>query len=325
MGADISLVAAEVLTLFCMMLVGVAARLFQVFTKDSTKLLSSLLVNVTQPLLILTSLQITYTEERLRTGLHIALVSAVFHVALSLLARLVYGRVKNARVLEFGTVFANCAYLGYPVLVVVFGEEGLFYGAFFTLFYNIYIRIYGIHLLTRGGKSSLFKAFVNPGTVASVVGILLFVFSIRLPAPLYNAFSAMGDVTFPLSMLVVGNLVWQSVDCGDAARAVVRVFGRQAAGHPAADARPLPAAAAGPDDRLHLRDDGRDARGREYGDVRRAVHVRRFPRRLGHQHFDAAVGRDDSSDALGDRPGAPSGGLIAGEVEFQQKNNGAKL
>lgn len=130
MGADISLVAAEVLTLFCMMLVGVAARLFQVFTKDSTKLLSSLLVNVTQPLLILTSLQITYTEERLRTGLHIALVSAVFHVALSLLARLVYGRVKNARVLEFGTVFANCAYLGYPVLVVVFGEEGLFYGAF---------------------------------------------------------------------------------------------------------------------------------------------------------------------------------------------------
>ena len=47
MGADISLVAAEVLTLFCMMLVGVAARLFQVFTKDSTKLLSSLLVNVT--------------------------------------------------------------------------------------------------------------------------------------------------------------------------------------------------------------------------------------------------------------------------------------
>lgn len=40
-----------------------------------------------------------------------------------------------------------------------------------------------------------------------MVGILLFVFSIRLPAPLYNAFSAMGDVTFPLSMLVVGNLV----------------------------------------------------------------------------------------------------------------------
>lgn len=261
MGADISLVAAEVLTLFCMMLVGVAARLFQVFTKDSTKLLSSLLVNVTQPLLILTSLQITYTEERLRTGLHIALVSAVFHVALSLLARLVYGRVKNARVLEFGTVFANCAYLGYPVLVVVFGEEGLFYGAFFTLFYNIYIRIYGIHLLTRGGKSSLFKAFVNPGTVASVVGILLFVFSIRLPAPLYNAFSAMGDVTFPLSMLVVGNLV-----CNQSIAGMLRVRrscfpGRQAAGHPAADARPLPAAAAGPDDRLHLRDDGRDAAG----------------------------------------------------------------
>ena len=242
MGADVSLVAAEVLTLFCMMLVGIAARLFQVFTKDSTKLLSSLLVNVTQPLLILTSLQITYTEERLRTGLHIALVSAVFHVALSLLARLIYGRVKNARVLEFGTVFANCAYLGYPVLLVVFGEEGLFYGAFFTLFYNIYIRIYGIHLLTRGGKSSLFKAFVNPGTVASVIGILLFVFSIRLPAPLYNAFSAMGDVTFPLSMLVVGNL--QPIHRRNAARSVICFFRRQAAGHPAADARHLPAAAA---------------------------------------------------------------------------------
>lgn len=325
MGADISLVAAEVLTLFCMMLVGVAARLFQVFTKDSTKLLSSLLVNVTQPLLILTSLQITYTEERLRTGLHIALVSAVFHVALSLLARLVYGRVKNARVLEFGTVFANCAYLGYPVLVVVFGEEGLFYGAFFTLFYNIYIRIYGIHLLTRGGKSSLFKAFVNPGTVASVVGILLFVFSIRLPAPLYNAFSAMGDVTFPLSMLVVGNLVWQSVDCGDAARAVVRVFGRQAAGHPAADARPLPAAAA-----------GRTI-------VCICVTMAAMPAGANTAMFAELYTSDASPaasvisistllsvgtippDALGDRPGAPSGGLSQEKLNFNKKTMAAKL
>lgn len=207
MGTDITLVAAEVLSLFCMMLVGVAARIFKVLNKDSTKLLSSLLVNVTQPLLILTSLQITYTEERLRAGLHIALVSAVFHVLLSLAARLIYGKIKSSRVLEFGTVFANCAYLGYPVLMVIFGEEGLFYGAFFTLFYNVYIRIYGIHLLTRGGKSSLLKAFVNPGTVASVAGILLFVFSVRLPAPFYNAFAAVGDVTFPLSMLVVGNLL----------------------------------------------------------------------------------------------------------------------
>ena len=46
MGADISLVAAEVLTLFCMMLVGVAARLFQVFPKDSTKLLSLSLIHI---------------------------------------------------------------------------------------------------------------------------------------------------------------------------------------------------------------------------------------------------------------------------------------
>lgn len=207
MMTDITLVAAEVLALFCMMLVGVAARLAGILTKDSTWLLSSLLVNVTQPLMILTSMQISYTQERLRTGLFIALLSAGFHVLLSVVARLIYGKVKNSRVMEFGTVFANCAYLGFPVLTVIFGEEGLFYGAFFTLFYNIYIRIYGIYLLTRGGKSSLFKAFVNPGTVASVIGILLFVFSVSLPAPIYTAFSAVGDVTFPLSMIVVGNLV----------------------------------------------------------------------------------------------------------------------
>ena len=145
MMTDITLVAAEVLALFCMMLVGVAARLAGILTKDSTRLLSSLLVNVTQPLMILTSMQISYTQERLRTGLFIALLSAGFHVLLSVVARLIYGKVKNSRVMEFGTVFANCAYLGFPVLTVIFGEEGLFYGAFFTLFLQ-YIHTHIRHI-----------------------------------------------------------------------------------------------------------------------------------------------------------------------------------
>ena len=60
MMTDITLVAAEVLALFCMMLVGVAARLAGILTKDSTRLLSSLLVFLAPLILLAAEIGVCY-------------------------------------------------------------------------------------------------------------------------------------------------------------------------------------------------------------------------------------------------------------------------
>lgn len=208
---DISYVFTTVLAFFIIMLIGAISRIFGVLDWQATKKIAGFVVNVAQPLLIICAFQASYTPDRLKIGLSLIAVSAVILIAVSLLAAVIFKNSEKGdrAVLQFGLVFANWTYLGYPVLAALFGEIGYFYGAFFTLFFNLYIRLYGIIILSRGKKNSnmLKDVLLNPGTVAAVIGIVLFVFKISLPTFLLDSFKLVGDMTFPLSMIVVGSLM----------------------------------------------------------------------------------------------------------------------
>ena len=208
---DAGYVFGTVLTFFIIMLIGAVSRILGVIDWQSTKKLSGLVINVTQPLLIIGAFQTSYTADKLKIALSLIGVSAVILVVMSFLASLfVKGSEKADRnVFEFGTVFANWSYLGYPVLVALFGEMGYFYGACFTLFFNVYIRLYGVILLGRGkkGSNALRNALLNPGTIAAGIGVVLFIFRITLPSFLLGTFKLVGDMTFPLAMLIVGSLM----------------------------------------------------------------------------------------------------------------------
>ncbi|MDD4124887.1 MAG: AEC family transporter [Eubacteriales bacterium] len=211
MTVSISSVVNVILPLFLILLLGTFIRKIGVIDWQTTKKLSSFVVNITHPFLIIASFQTEVTSDKLLIALEIIAASIVLHVSFSILARFLFKNSEKAdrATLEFGLIFGNCGFLGFPVLMAVFPTNGLFYGAAFTLVFNIYIRIYGVYLLNKGKKDSnaLRKAFVNPGTIASFIGIIMFVCSIKLPAALFNTFTTVGDLTFPLSMLVVGSLL----------------------------------------------------------------------------------------------------------------------
>ena len=208
---DVLSVTFNILPLFLIMLLGVFVRKVGIFDWQTTKRLSSFIVNITQPFLIIASFLTERTGDKLKIALGIIIASLVMHVAFSAFAALLFRKNDPAdrSTLEFGLIFGNCAYLGYPVLMAVFPENGLFYGAVFTLVFNIYIRTYGVFLLNKGKKGGrpLLKALVNPGTIASVIGILLFVFNVKLPVFISQTFSTVGNLTFPLSMIAVGSML----------------------------------------------------------------------------------------------------------------------
>lgn len=211
MNVQVSAVTGAILPLFLILLLGVFIRKAGVIDWQTTKKLSSLLVNVTQPFLIIASFQTKITSDKVLIALNIVAASVIMHVAFSFLAGLIFKKSHKSdkATLEFGLIFANCAYLGYPVLAAVFPQSGLFYGALFSLVFNIYIRIYGIFLLNKGKKEkhAIRKAFINSGTVASAIGIFMFAASIRLPAVIFDTLTSVGSLTFPLSMIIVGSLL----------------------------------------------------------------------------------------------------------------------
>lgn len=208
---DIKSVFGSVVTLLIIMVIGMIAKHFRIITQDITRRLSSILVNVTQPLLIIMSLQVDYTGELLKTGGKILLISIIYHIVVAVIAMFSYSGSpsKEQKVFNIATIFGNCAFMGYPVLKAMFGDIGLFYGAFFTFFFNVFLWSYGIFILSRGTKANvnLKKCLINPGTISSLIGFLLFIMRIKLPLVIANAFTMVGDMTFPLSMLVVGAVV----------------------------------------------------------------------------------------------------------------------
>lgn len=220
MNLSVFSVSEKVITLFVILIAGIIAKKTDIIDNASTKKMSGLLLYITQPMLIITSFQISFDPEKLKNGLAIFALSAAIHIIASVFSYFIYkpvGEAGKKKVFEMATIFCNCAFLGYPVLTVIFGSElGIFYGAFYAMFFNIYIWIYGVYLITRneGGKTGkkntgfpISKIFLNPGMIASAAGIVFFISGAKLTPVLYNSAKMIGDVTFPLSMVIIGSLI----------------------------------------------------------------------------------------------------------------------
>ena len=50
------------------------------------------------------------------------------------------------RVLQFFSVFSNCGFIGFPIVNMVFGLEGVIYASIFNLFFTIFLWTYGVIL-----------------------------------------------------------------------------------------------------------------------------------------------------------------------------------
>nr|WP_281064353.1 AEC family transporter [Clostridium muellerianum] len=67
---------------------------------------------------------------------------------------------------------------------------------------------YGVILFT--GKSdlkSIKKSLVNLPLICTFLGIIIFLFSIKLPLPLLNTLSSIGNMTTPISMFIIGAML----------------------------------------------------------------------------------------------------------------------
>ncbi len=207
----ISSVWGTMVPLFLVLLLGVVIRLTHILDWQTCRNLSSFIVNVAEPLLIVASFQTKIDGSSLRVAVFIALIALIMHIAYTLVSMLIYrgeGRASKST-LEFGLIFGNITYLGYPLLLVPFPKSGPFYFAVFALVSNIYAQTVGKYLLNSGAKSkkALLKSIINPGTVAALVGIGLRLLPFDVPAVFTDTMMTVGNLCFPLAMLIVGSLI----------------------------------------------------------------------------------------------------------------------
>lgn len=202
----------QVIILFSIIGVGYYAKKKGIVNTEINKGLTRLLLEVTSPLMIIASFNYEFSGDIMKKMITLFLYSCGIHIVLIFLGYVLYKNREDGKreILRFSTVFSNCGFMGFPVLGSIYGDMGILYAAIFNIPFNIFSWTFGIMLFTgEKGSKNLKKVFFNPGIISVLFGIILFVFSIKLPSPIYSTFKLVGDMTTPLSMIIVGNMLAQ--------------------------------------------------------------------------------------------------------------------
>lgn len=200
----------QVIMLTLMMIVGVILRKIRIITDDVSKGLSGILMNVALPSTILYSFNAKFSPSVLNNAIMILLYSIIIHIILIILSKLAYFKFEDSKkkIFTFATVFSNCGFVGYPVIQGIYGSIGVFYTSIFTIPFNILMFSYGVLIFTgKGDLKSIRKKLTNMPTICIFLGIIIFLFSIKLPSPLLSTLNSMGNMTTPISMIIVGAML----------------------------------------------------------------------------------------------------------------------
>lgn len=202
-----NVLAEQTLTLFLIIIIGYIARRTNVIKDDMTKKLSDFLLYITLPLLIITSFNFQFSKTMLVNGGIVLISSFAIHFACFGLGKWLFIRFPAAKrkILIFAAVFSNCGFMGIPIIESIYGKIGVFYSSIYQVAFNLLIWTLGIVIFTEKlDRKTARSTLTNPGIIAVFIGMIFFVFSIPLPAPVLKTFTMVGSMTTPLSMIIVG-------------------------------------------------------------------------------------------------------------------------
>jgi len=215
--------------LFVLILIGYIIKKIKVISDELVQGLSSFIINVTLPMMIIASMNYEFSKEMMINSVLILALGIVSYAIAILLAniftRIFHVDEPQKGVYKFLLLLSNTGFMGFPVLNALYGSEGIFYGAIFNILFNIVLWTIGIDVVTRyqyegkkkathNTKHRLKKLIVNPGIISVIIGLIVFISPVKLPMLILSPIKLVGDTTTPLAMMVVGALL-ADVKIGD--------------------------------------------------------------------------------------------------------------
>ncbi|SFU44126.1 AEC family transporter [Butyrivibrio sp. M55] len=204
----------QMIILFLLMLVGYVCRRIKILTEDSFRPLSVIVTQIANPALILSSgaenaLDVS-SLELVKTVGFTFLIYGLLLVAGKVILRFI--RVENSKrnIYELMLMFSNIGFMGIPLVKMVFGPKEFFYITVFQIPYDILIYTYGVYLLCNVCEDNSLsvkqriKNLVNPGSVAAIGAMIIYLSSFKLPEIVTEPLGMLGNLAAPLSMMVIG-------------------------------------------------------------------------------------------------------------------------
>ena len=195
-------VLKQVIIMFVLVFVGYILFRTGKITKEGNRTLVNLLLYVSIPCTIVNSIITERTAEKLSAFAISSVAGAVIIVGGIAIASLCF---KKDAIAAFAASYPNAGFIGIPLITSVLGAQAVFYVAPLIAIENMMQWTHGVSVLT-GQKSSLKpKAVLTaPFMIAIVIGLIIFISNIKLPALITNTLSQVAGINTILAMFTIG-------------------------------------------------------------------------------------------------------------------------
>lgn len=201
--------------LFAIVVVGFIAGKRGYMGGEFDRRLSSLVIDITCPALILSSTMGGTLPDR-RLILPLLAISLITYVLLALAAvtlpRLLTKKEDDRGVVGFALMFGNVGFIGYPIVASIFGHEAVFYAAVLNVVNTFAVFTVGTMLLTSRSQGlphsrrGWVKLLLSTPMLAAYLAMLIVSLNIdNIPAVVSQPLTLIGNITVPAALLIIGS------------------------------------------------------------------------------------------------------------------------
>ena len=214
MGIPIPVLLNNLVGLFLLLGAGFASARLNLVPQAATPYFTALLMKVTLPATLFTAMLRPFDAAFLRdsaiiflVGLCIFLGSAALCIPLSRLFRV---KEDGRGMWMICCTFCNNGFMGYPVILALFGEDGLALAAMMGISFNLLVYTLGAKqvLLDARESSSItlsWRKLLFTGVNASTaLGLIFFCLQLEVPSAILTPLQHLANITTPLSMFLIG-------------------------------------------------------------------------------------------------------------------------
>ena len=219
------IVLEQMVIIFLLIGTGVILYHKKMLSEPTSKQLSGLIVNVTNPALLICSAfdegpKVSLSELGTALGCY-AVVYAILIAVGFLTPWLLRIPKKSHYAYRMLSVFGNVGFIGIPLASAVLGTGSLIFVAIYNLLYNLLIYTFGITVLQKAAnqeapdsdmsvaKTGKLHMLINAGTISAALTVLFYLGDFPVPVIVSSTLSYAGRATTLLSMLVLGVSVAQ--------------------------------------------------------------------------------------------------------------------
>lgn len=196
--------------LFIIVILGYVACKLGYMGDKFDKKLSSIVVDITCPLLVLSSVM---GDEMPDKELILPLLGIGFLTYIILLVfgfwvpRIITKNHDDQGMIGFALMFANVGFIGYPIVSSIFGQKAVFYAALLNMPNTFFIFTAGVMLIKGEYSLRQFnpKVLFSPAMIGAFLAAIIVALGIHTPDIIARPVTMVGNITVPAALLIIGS------------------------------------------------------------------------------------------------------------------------